>query len=63
MGTSADRRWLVLARRPAPLADLFQSEREHMPGDVSRVDHNGPDEDERRVAAVGTPPVPPASVD
>jgi hypothetical protein len=53
----------VLARRPAPLAALIRSERERMRGDQSRVDHEGLDEDQRAGADVGTPPVPPATVD
>jgi hypothetical protein len=54
---------MVLARRPAPLAALIRSERERMRGDQSRVDHEGLDEDQRAGADVGTPPVPPATVD
>jgi hypothetical protein len=32
---------MVLARRPAPLADLIQREGEHIHRDQSRVDHEG----------------------
>jgi hypothetical protein len=59
MRTQADQPWMVLARRPAPLATTFRSESERMRGDQSRIDHQGIDEGERPLADVGTPPVPP----
>ena len=63
MGTQSDQPWMVLARRPASLAALLQSERERMHGDQSQVDHEGLDESQLPVGDIGTPPVPPAIVD
>jgi hypothetical protein len=63
MGTATDQPWMVFARRPAPLADLFRSEGERMRGNQSRVDYDGPEEDQPRLADVGTTPEPPATVD
>jgi len=54
---------MVLARRPASLAALLQSERERMHGDQSQVDHEGLDESQLSLGDIGTPPVPPAIVD
>jgi hypothetical protein len=63
MGKLADQPWMVLARRPAPLAGLFRSESERMRSDQPCVDDEGVDEGQNPLADVGRPPGPPATVD
>jgi hypothetical protein len=47
---------MVLARRPAPLADLVQREGDRIHRDQSRVDYEGLVEGTSTLADVGIPP-------
>jgi hypothetical protein len=62
METLIDEPWMVFARRPAPLADLVWSGGERMRGSRSRVDYDGPEEDQPPLADAGTTPEPPDTV-
>ncbi len=48
---------MVLARRSAPLADLFRSESERMRGEQSRLDGDGLQDGERSLPEAPVPPV------
>jgi hypothetical protein len=63
MGPPEEQPWMVLARRSAPLADLFRSESKRMRGGQSRVDYDGIEESQRPFTDVGTAPVPPVALD
>jgi len=61
MGNDADRPWGVFARRPAPLADVIQFDRERMRGDRARADgdRDGLDEVDADARVAAARPAPP----
>jgi hypothetical protein len=66
MANDEDQPWKVLARRPAPLANLIRSESERKRGGQARGQDDDAEESKEGKsppADVATSPAPPATVD
>lgn len=61
MTAESDRPWTVFMGRGAPLATLFESERERMRANRARVRAANLDEDPPAVVEPDAPPAPPAA--
>jgi hypothetical protein len=61
MEKPGDQPWMVLARRPTPLAGLLRADRERKRGKQSPIDCDGLDEAQNPLADLATTPEPPAT--
>jgi hypothetical protein len=61
MENPGDQPWMVLARRPTPLAGLLRAEKERNRDQQSRIDGDVLDEAQNPLADLDTTPEPPAA--